>query len=93
MPYIRYYKPKSIRFSAKRLPWGLTDNNIVHFLEAPEPAQMEKKADGNYFTLGHCRWAFGSPAQDKGLRSFVKIFAELIHKTENIANFKVVNHK
>lgn len=66
---------------------------LVKVLEAPKSAQMKEKTDGYYLALGH-RWrTLGQTAYQKRPGGFFEIFAELIYKTKNITNFRVVNHK
>jgi hypothetical protein len=53
---------------------------------------MKEQTDRDHFTFGHGRGALGGLAQKKGTGGLIKIFAELVYKTKNIANFRVVNH-
>jgi len=64
----------------------------IEVLEASEATQMKKQANRNYFALRHYRRALGRLAKKKRACSLIKIFAELIYKTKNITNFRVVNH-
>jgi len=61
-------------------------------LEAPETAQVKQQANGDDFAFGHDRRTLGSPAKKEAGSGFVKIFTELVDKTENIVNFIDVNH-
>lgn len=66
---------------------------LVKVLETPKSAQVKEKTNGYHLALGH-RWrALGDTAYQKRPGCFFEIFAELIYKTKNIANFRVVNHK
>jgi len=68
------------------------DIEQIKVFETPKPTQMKKQTDSNNLAFGHRNRTFGRLAQDKRPGCFIKIFAELIHKTKNIANFIVVNH-
>jgi hypothetical protein len=53
---------------------------------------MEEQTDRDYFTFRHGHRTLGGLAQKKRTGGLIKIFAELIYKTKNITNFRVVNH-